>query len=225
MGVPFGHLKRAPECLKENMSSNEKVDSPDEKIPPIPPPYVRLGEIAKPTGNDHSTDNYVSMPHLADAKNSERNYSSYRWERIKSVLQYETPHNSLALEKVIKSYGSHHWKFDILHQYFEIMDPQIANTFFEETLPKIQELALKLPELFTEPLNILKQKRNMEIHLTQQQVACLLANAFFCTFPESNPKSKGGQVSGINFNTLYGDPRSSHRKIESFVALSITSSE
>ena len=54
----------------------------------------------------------------------------------------------------------------------------------------IISLALKLPELMkNKKLALLKQGINKSISLTQIQCASLLANAFFCTFSESQNKN------------------------------------
>lgn len=56
--------------------------------------------------------------------------------------------------------------------------------FFKNLLPGMQKLALKLPELVTKPLPYLKGGQS--ISLTHMQIASILANAFFCTFPPRN---------------------------------------
>lgn len=58
--------------------------------------------------------------------------------------------------------------------------------FFNHLLPKIIKLALKLPTLITHPIPLLKQNHNHSISFSQIQIACLLANAFLCTFPKRN---------------------------------------
>ncbi|KAK3092078.1 hypothetical protein FSP39_024998, partial [Pinctada imbricata] len=78
--------------------------------------------------------------------------------------------------------------------------------FFDVTLKKIVNLALMLPHLITQPIPLLKKNRNQSLSLSQQQIASLLANAFFCTFPRRNAKQRSSEFSNyptINFNSLY----------------------
>lgn len=52
----------------------------------------------------------------------------------------------------------------------------------------------------------MKQHQNKEITLSQQQAACLLANAFLCTYPRRNTTkidSEYRNFPDINFNSLF----------------------
>ncbi|KAG8287523.1 hypothetical protein J6590_034897 [Homalodisca vitripennis] len=78
--------------------------------------------------------------------------------------------------------------------------------FFAKVLPKVVELALSLPTLLTQGVPLLKQHVTHSISLTQQQISCLLANAFLCTFPRRNTGKKDSEYStypSINFNRLF----------------------
>ncbi|KAF8935700.1 hypothetical protein BGZ52_007003 [Haplosporangium bisporale] len=68
----------------------------------------------------------------------------------------------------------------------QFLSPTERDRFFKVVLPKIQELALRLPELVRKPIPLLKQQQDSAVTLSQEQIACLLANAFFCTFPCRN---------------------------------------
>jgi poly(ADP-ribose) glycohydrolase len=75
--------------------------------------------------------------------------------------------------------------------------------FFNNLLPKIIKLALQLPTLVTSPIPLLKQNHSHSISFSQMQIACLLANAFLCTFPHRNVSSWQSEYSSypqINFN-------------------------
>lgn len=116
--------------------------------------------------------------------------------------------NSRDLEKAILTYNSiYDWKFTALHKLFEEdLDEQEKLDFFENTLPKMIRLALQLPELVPGSIPLLKQDRNSSISLTQQQIACLLANAFLCTYPRRNTRKKKSEYDKfpqINFNRLF----------------------
>uniref|UniRef100_A0A7N8WS10 poly(ADP-ribose) glycohydrolase n=1 Tax=Mastacembelus armatus TaxID=205130 RepID=A0A7N8WS10_9TELE len=72
--------------------------------------------------------------------------------------------------------------------------------------------------LFFKPIPLLKSRRNHSLTLSQEQIACLLANAFFCTFPRRNSrKSEYGNYPEINFYRLFES--SSPRKIEKLKTL------
>jgi poly(ADP-ribose) glycohydrolase len=64
------------------------------------------------------------------------------------------------------------------------------------------KIALELPELMEgKSLHLLKKGVNGHHKLTKQQVASLLANAFFCTFPRrNNPHGQFENYPTINFN-------------------------
>ncbi|KAF9193344.1 hypothetical protein BGZ51_003618 [Haplosporangium sp. Z 767] len=68
----------------------------------------------------------------------------------------------------------------------QFLNKEERDRFFKVILPKMQELALRLPELVMKPIPFLKQQQDAAITLSQEQIACLLANAFFCTFPCRN---------------------------------------
>lgn len=85
------------------------------------------------------------------------------------------------------------------------MEEGETEIFFQHLLPKIIQLALQLPRLITGPIPLLKRHNNASISLSQLQVASLIANAFFCTFPRrnsTNPQSEYSHYPSINFNRL-----------------------
>lgn len=136
-----------------------------------------------------------------------------RWEMIQEALLGEIP-GPYELEEKILLYNSRYfgkWNFNVLHRFFiEVVSDIERNHFFNRTLKKMATLALQLPHLCTAPIPLLKCNRNFSITLSQQQIACLLANAFFCTFPRRNAKSKTSEYvryPNINFNSLFmGQP-------------------
>uniref|UniRef100_A0A3Q0SNG2 poly(ADP-ribose) glycohydrolase n=1 Tax=Amphilophus citrinellus TaxID=61819 RepID=A0A3Q0SNG2_AMPCI len=68
------------------------------------------------------------------------------------------------------------------------------------------------------PIPLLKSRMNHSLTLSQEQIACLLANAFFCTFPRRNSrKSEYGNYPEINFYRLFEG--SSQRKLEKLKTL------
>lgn len=129
-----------------------------------------------------------------------------RWEMIQKAL--ETPiKTSEEFENAILSYNSKYkgeWKFRALHSLFnDELDEEESQLFFEHLLPKIIQLALRMPELIQAPIPLLKQSKNHTLTLSQEQISCLLANAFLCTFPRRNTMKKKSEYCNfpdINFN-------------------------
>ncbi|KAF8948509.1 hypothetical protein BGZ47_004473 [Haplosporangium gracile] len=68
----------------------------------------------------------------------------------------------------------------------QFLSREERDRFFKVILPGMQQLALRLPELVKRPIPFLKQQQDSAVTLSQEQIACLLANAFFCTFPCRN---------------------------------------
>uniref|UniRef100_A0A8C7YRD9 poly(ADP-ribose) glycohydrolase n=1 Tax=Oryzias sinensis TaxID=183150 RepID=A0A8C7YRD9_9TELE len=67
---------------------------------------------------------------------------------------------------------------------------------------------------------LLQRGRSASITLSHVQISCLLANAFFCTFPHRNaskPTAEYHSYPSINFSSLFGKP--SHRKIQKLKAI------
>ncbi|KAH8234568.1 hypothetical protein KR038_002970 [Drosophila bunnanda] len=132
-----------------------------------------------------------------------------RWEMIERAL-LQPIESAAELQAAILSYNTTYrdqWNFRALHQLLdEELDESEARVFFEDLLPRIVRLALRLPDLVQAPVPLLKQHHNSALSLSQQQIACLLANAFLCTFPRRNTlkrKSEYSTFPDINFNRLY----------------------
>lgn len=131
-----------------------------------------------------------------------------RWTIIEAVLSQPIK-SVVAFEEAILTYNPKYaklWKFHALHELFEQMDEIESNNFFNEILPAIIRLALRLPTLIPNAVPLLKQGTSRSISMTQEQVACLLANAFLCTFPRRNTtshESEFGSYPSINFAQIY----------------------
>ncbi|XP_022814925.1 poly(ADP-ribose) glycohydrolase isoform X2 [Spodoptera litura] len=130
-----------------------------------------------------------------------------RWEMIENALS-KPIRNSHELGNAILSYNTNFrntWKFRGLHKLFdEYLEEEETQYFFDVTLPEVIKLALDLPKLVQAPIPLLKQHKNFSVSLSQQQVASLLANAFFCTFPRRNATKKTSEYASypfINFNS------------------------
>lgn len=132
-----------------------------------------------------------------------------RWNLIQEALQ-KPLRNSEDLASAILSYNTKFisiWKFGALHKLFnDYLEEEETQYFFNMTLPEIVKLALALPDLIPSSIPLLKRHKNRSVSLSQQQIACLLANAFFCTFPRRNTAKRNSEYSSfpcINFNMLY----------------------
>ena len=78
------------------------------------------------------------------------------------------------------------------------MLPAEKANFFAKVLPHIQWLCQITREVVTCPLPVLKKYKNQSLSLSQNQLSCLLANAFLCTFPK--PLSDEEEFPTINFS-------------------------
>lgn len=135
-----------------------------------------------------------------------------RWTLIEDTLR-KPIRNCQEMELAIKTYNKKYktiWNFLTLHKLFEFHYTSTeVKHFFDNVLPKLIDLALELPQLIQAPIPLLKQGMNNSISMSQQQAACLLANAFLCTFPQRNSTSKSSEYSSfpeINFSRLFSAP-------------------
>lgn len=176
----------------------------------------RFGRTPSPkSGNPHWNCNFVRMPcakesqiETFDADGKERE-AVERWEVIQKAFCKKIS-SSNELEEAILSYNQKFkdkWKFHALHQLFEDdLDEEESQAFFEQTLPNIVKLAFQLTDLIPWAIPLLKQGSNTSVSLSQQQVGCLLANAFLCTFPRRNsykPRHEYSNYPAINFARLF----------------------
>lgn len=175
----------------------------DGKKPPTPFPSYK----------DKWDTNYVRMPCSNQSEYpvvmKEGQKVRRRWDMIQEALLQDIP-GPFELEEKILEYNSRYfgkWNFTVLHELFitELAEEERLH-FFKSTLKKMAALALQLPHLCSAPIPLLKKGQTKSITLSQQQIACLLANAFFCTYPRRNSKSRNAEFSNyptINFNSMY----------------------
>lgn len=170
----------------------------DETVPPVPS-----------VGEDKWDDDHVKLPtnplnlYMEIDESGELSQKS-RWNLVKEALTASPITDSHKLEEAIKKYTSKKdLSFKALHQLFDDdFSEDDSALFFESVLPKMIELALRLPELIKSAIPFLKKETNHTLSLSQEQAACLLTNAFFCTFP--GRKWKTASFPEINFYRLYG---------------------
>ena len=99
------------------------------------------------------------------------------------------------------------WNFDGLAYFLdEDLTDEEKSAFYDNILPAMCKLALQLPQVLTKPMPLLQRRKSQKITLSQHQIASLLANAFFCTFPKRNSRGKRSEYASypsINFNSLF----------------------
>ena len=107
----------------------------------------------------------------------------------------------------------------ILLLLLETFNTKEVDFFFDEFLPNMANLALRVEYLFKdEPTKILSQncENFFNVTLTKEQVACLLSNMFFCTMHRQNNRDLPYDCS---LSSLYKDGRESQRKLEKLQCL------
>ncbi|XP_061119408.1 poly(ADP-ribose) glycohydrolase-like isoform X2 [Conger conger] len=165
--------------------------------------------------------NSVRMPYAE--KNMLQGES--RWKKIRTSLRNLEKCWSVTakdVEKTIKLYNPKYkeeWSFDALQKFFEVMKGDEGKSL-TPTLRRMAGLALELPEVCPKGIPLLRTGKSHSITLSQKQIACLLANAFFCTFPHrnaTNSQAEYAKYPTINFHSLFG--RWSERKMQKFRAI------
>ncbi|XP_050982496.1 poly(ADP-ribose) glycohydrolase [Labeo rohita] len=222
LGTPIEELKRMPQCGQPlphlRATDNHKVlirtDMLRERrvIAPYPSNF-----------RDSWDDMTVKMP--CSKKNlfpvEDVSVEQSRWELICSALKGECK-SSLDIKDAILSYNialAKRWDFTALNLLCteDLVNDEVQH-LFNITLPKMMELVLNTPMICTQPIPLLKSRMNQSLTMSQKQIACLLANAFFCTFPRRNSrKSEYANYPEINFYRLFEG--SSSRKTEKLKAL------
>ena len=89
------------------------------------------------------------------------------------------------LRNTIKSYLSSEYgqvAFEALHTYVSSLSDGENDIFFSYTLPCIVQFALDLPSSINTRIGLLRAETEHFVLLSQGQIACILANAFLCTF-------------------------------------------
>ncbi|XP_069836780.1 poly(ADP-ribose) glycohydrolase [Dendropsophus ebraccatus] len=210
LGTPMADLNRMPVChmrqqpLKPSAhhTVTMKYDKLQENMAPLPHPSNFV---------DKWDNIYVKMPcsqmnlYPVDDENGGK-MSGSRWQLIRnSLTKIRNPQD---LKEAILSYNLSYakkWDFTALINFcVKVLDDDERMHLFTSILPEMVSLTLKLPKLCTQPIPLLKKRMNHSITMSQEQISCLLANAFFCTFPRRNArKSEYSTYPDINFNRLF----------------------
>ncbi|XP_059181255.1 poly(ADP-ribose) glycohydrolase isoform X2 [Centropristis striata] len=227
LGTPISELKRMPECGAPLPRLKDLVD---QHTVMIRTDLLQNGKVPVPYParfKDTWDDVHVKMPcsssslfPVLDEETLELQNKS-RWELIEETLNnsFTSP---FELKNAMLKYSSSQakkWDFTALRLYCtKVLEPDAAEHLFGSLLPDMVQLALRASELCTKPIPLLKRGMNHSITMSQEQVACLLANAFFCTFPRRNSRrTEYWNYPDINFFRLFEGVSS--RKIEKLKTL------
>ncbi|KAG5855466.1 hypothetical protein ANANG_G00049340 [Anguilla anguilla] len=212
LGTPIDELKRMPQCghplphLKPAQNHAVMIRTDLLRDGGVPVPYPTK---FKDAWDDVSVKMPCSEKNLFPAEEDGSVLQS-RWELIQKALQSEFKSSGNVQDAILRYNAAHakKWDFTALHSLCtKVLDPPYAKHLFETLLPAMAQLALSATKLCTQPIPLLKQKMNHSITMSQEQVACLLANAFFCTFPRRNSrKPEYGNYPDINFCRLFEGP-------------------
>ncbi|XP_028983377.1 poly(ADP-ribose) glycohydrolase [Betta splendens] len=223
-GTPIDELNRMPQCAPSlpylkampNHTVTVRTDILREGkgIFPYPTKF-------KDAWDDVSVKMPCSEKNLFPVETEDGGGVQSRWELIQTALKGGLK-SSLDVRDAILRYNTAHakrWDFTALNllctEYLEHCEVQ---HLFDYILPAMVDLALKVRDLCTMPIPLLKSGMNHSLTLSQEQIASLLANAFFCTFPRRNSrKSEYGNYPEINFYRLFEG--SSPKKIEKLKTL------
>ena len=165
------------------------------------------------TIKDRWDENHVRLPCSSQSQfpvvNSEGvKVLKNRWELIEQALSSSITNPNDFEHKVMSYNRSGRWNFDGIKERFADDEDPEYQMFFGKILPEICALALRLPFAITQPIPLLKRGCNQSLTFSQNQIACLLANAFFCTFPRRNATGRQTEYSNfpiINFNRLFSE--------------------
>ncbi|XP_056153226.1 poly(ADP-ribose) glycohydrolase isoform X2 [Lampris incognitus] len=227
LGTPISELWRMPEC---GQPLRQIKDVPGRHTVLIRTDLLRQDKVPLPYPTkfvDTWDDVHVKMPcssmNLFPVVNEDTREveNQSRWELIRETLTKKCT-NPYDLKNRILKYNAANakkWDFSALHLYCtKVLELDAVQHLFGSLLPAMVQLALRASELCTKPIPLLKQGMEHSITMSQEQVACLLANAFFCTFPRRNSrKSEYCNYPDINFFRLFEG--ASTRKIEKLKTL------
>ncbi|XP_017287764.1 poly(ADP-ribose) glycohydrolase [Kryptolebias marmoratus] len=138
--------------------------------------------------------------------------SVQRWKLISKQLTALASKKTASVDEVAEAILTYNpkykgqWSFDGLSRFVKFVPK--AENYFETLFPKIAALALKLPDQVKKAIPLLQRGQAAAITLSQVQISCLLANAFFCTFPHRNTSSPDAEYHSyptINFTRLFAD--------------------
>ncbi|XP_059477193.1 poly(ADP-ribose) glycohydrolase-like [Neocloeon triangulifer] len=175
----------------------------------------QYGHQGSPTSPSYaSIFRFISMPFpmrngLFDVNGKVPHTVQEKWELLQSlsnIPKMKLP-MTMAMETLIKKHTSGfgaNIKFDLLHETVGQLPRGLVQRF-DRFFHGMITLAQQLPFVLQKPVMPLAAGQNASIVLTKREIACLLANAFFCTFPFrdfiNNPNYP--RYPNVNFVSLF----------------------
>ncbi|XP_036385389.1 poly(ADP-ribose) glycohydrolase [Megalops cyprinoides] len=210
---PLSEPKRTPACHMQR--ARLTYDSSHTVL--IDVNFFSQGGKFLPMSGRHRWDNVsVRMPFAEESVLIKSGFlqqgDEKRWDIIQKSLSRLTTASlvkSSDVESAIKKYNPKYkdaWSFDALHTFCERVQTS-EKPMISKTLKEIAALALQLPDICRKAIPLLRHGQNHSITLSQIQIASLLANAFYCTFPHRNathPRAEYANYPTINFHSLFG---------------------
>lgn len=155
------------------------------------------------------SDDFVKMP-FSDSNLTKNDQK--QWPEIVKCLTRlaetlihdpDSIHIEYAIRKINSKFGDK-LNFELLHYLFnEEIEGIKGETILKEILPKMVKLAIDMPNKIRAGIPILRANQAHSLSISQEQCACILANAFFCTFPERDIYDNPECMPFFNFNTLF----------------------
>ncbi|XP_034048451.1 poly(ADP-ribose) glycohydrolase isoform X2 [Thalassophryne amazonica] len=208
-------LKRLPQChvkLQRLSYSRTHIVLIDVSV------FNSRGALMPQKGRDMWHKNFVKMPcsseniTMVNTGFMKKSTKVRRWDLISGHLGALAKKAEVTADEVAQAvlrYNpkySGQWSFDALYMFVKRV-PDVENDF-SALFPKMAALALMLPDYVMKAIPLLQAGQTASITLSQVQISCLLANAFFCTFPHRNTSSPNAEYHNyptINFNSLFGN--------------------
>jgi hypothetical protein len=147
---------------------------------------------------------YLTLPNSPKNEFKSGDKTLEKWYLIETVLS-DKIQNYSELVDVLKTLNKDFDMYDC-----ECFEECITDEFINNTLPLMQEMALKLPDLCKEKIPLLKKGMDDEVTLTRMQIASFLCHGFFNTWPSS----RYHKYPQINFLTLFKNTKKNN--IEKF---------
>ncbi|XP_055369137.1 poly(ADP-ribose) glycohydrolase isoform X2 [Betta splendens] len=220
---PLQDLKRLPQCrppLGELRFGRAHTVLVDVRL--VPQRFVAQD------GRDVWSSNVVKMPCSPSSSMVKSGWTGSgpveRWKVISKhlgALSSRSEADVADVQKAIMKYNPKYekqWLFDSLASFVKVIPKE--DNYLPSLFPKMAALALKLPEHVKKAIPLLSAGRTAAVTLSQVQISCLLANAFFCTFPHRNACGAHTEYWGlpsINFTSLFG--KTSQRKRQKLRAI------
>ncbi|TMS08343.1 Poly(ADP-ribose) glycohydrolase [Larimichthys crocea] len=211
---PLSDLKKLPQCHKK--LGQLKISGMHTILVDVNF-FNCEGKLVAQDGRDVWHRNFVKMPNsqssfmIVKTGFTKQPTKTKRWDVIFKQLNSLAKKTTVSVkdleEAIIKCNPKYkdQWTFDALSEFVKSV-PKTEN-YFNALFPKIAELALKLPDFVKKTIPLLQSGHPAILTLSQLQISCLLANAFFCTFPHRNataPNAEYHNYPSINFTSLFG---------------------